>query len=148
MTVVHKALEAWVVEFYSPRCGTCAELAPLYEALAQRHSHRVHFGGVDIDTEAGMALAQRLDVLSHGVPAILSYTQLGSQHSNTVFSGWQIPTLEQLEKNLLAAVHPGGGAQVRHNPFISLDCRASADSARLHVHAQDDAAEGERIMKT
>lgn len=108
-TLVVQALETWVVEFYSPRCGTCAELAPLYTELARRHGDRLHFGGVDIDTDAGMELAQRLDVLSEGVPSVKAYTSLGSQHGVTVFSGWQVPSLDDLERSLLAVVHTEGG---------------------------------------
>ena len=102
--LVVQSLETWVLEYYSPRCGTCAELAPLYAELARRHGERLHFGGVDIDTDAGMALAQRLDVLSEGVPSIKAYTALGSQHGTTVFSGWEVPTVDDLERTLLAAV--------------------------------------------
>jgi thioredoxin-like negative regulator of GroEL len=104
-SLVVQSLETWVVEYYSPRCGTCAELAPLYAELARRHGARLHFGGVDIDTDAGMALAQRLDVLSEGVPSIKAYTSLGSQHGVTVFTGWQVPTVDDLERTLLKAVH-------------------------------------------
>ena len=67
--------EAWVLEFSSPRCGTCRELAPLYAAVAGRLGGAARFGEVDIDTEGGMALARRLDVLEEGVPNVRAWAR-------------------------------------------------------------------------
>ena len=107
--------EAWVLEFGSPRCGTCTEFAPLYEALAAKHGgEALRFGVVDIDAPAGMALATRLDVLSEGVPNVRAFVSRAAGADGLggarVFSGWQLPPAEELEAALLAAVQPA----VRH----------------------------------
>jgi thiol-disulfide isomerase/thioredoxin len=109
-SVVVQSLEAWVLEFMSPRCGTCQELSPLYADLAARNSKRLHFGSVDIDTEEGMALAQRLDVLAEGVPNVRAFTSLGSQHGVRIFSGWKVPSAEELQQSLMSAVASVSGA--------------------------------------
>ncbi len=97
--------EAWVLEFASPRCGTCQELAPLYASLAQRHAGLARFGAVDIDTPAGMALARRLDVLSEGVPNIRAWASGRDPEAGArVFTGWQVPPLAELEEQLLQAL--------------------------------------------
>ena len=108
--LVLAAPEAWVLEFGSPRCGTCTEFAPLYEALAAKHGgEALRFGVVDIDEPAGMALATRLDVLSEGVPNVRAFVTraAGADAGGArVFSGWQLPPAEELEAALLAAVQP------------------------------------------
>eukprot|EP00217_Crustomastix_stigmatica_P008560 CAMPEP_0183803066 /NCGR_PEP_ID=MMETSP0803_2-20130417/32039_1 /TAXON_ID=195967 /ORGANISM="Crustomastix stigmata, Strain CCMP3273" /LENGTH=104 /DNA_ID=CAMNT_0026047799 /DNA_START=1 /DNA_END=312 /DNA_ORIENTATION=+ len=60
--------EAWVLEYMSPRCGTCQEMAPVFAAVAEKLKGEVRFGTVDIDTDAGMELAKRHDVFSEGIP--------------------------------------------------------------------------------
>jgi thiol-disulfide isomerase/thioredoxin len=99
--------EAWVLEFWSPRCGTCADFAPLYTTLATRHAALARFGAVDIDTPAGMALAQRLDILSEGVPNVRAFVTAGAATDDggaRVFSGWEVPQLEVLDAALLTAL--------------------------------------------
>ena len=48
-------VDVWVLEYHSPRCGTCQELAPLFAELARKNSAKARFGAVNIDTEAGNA---------------------------------------------------------------------------------------------
>ena len=43
--------EAWVLEYMSPRCGTCQEMAPVFAAVAEKLKGEVRFGTVDIDTD-------------------------------------------------------------------------------------------------
>jgi thioredoxin-like negative regulator of GroEL len=105
--LVRASPEAWVLEFWSPRCGTCAEFAPLYATLAARHAHLARFGAVDIDTPAGMALATRLDILSEGVPNVRAFVAAGAATDDggaRVFSGWEVPPLEELDSALLRAL--------------------------------------------
>ena len=95
------SLNVWVLEFHSPRCGTCVELAPLYAQLAQTFSSVLYFGAVDIDTDSGNELATSLGVLaSDGVPAIRVYTTVAARDSRSLFSGWEIPSMKTLERQL------------------------------------------------
>ena len=104
--------EAWVLEFGSPRCGTCRELAPLYAAVAERLGAAARFGHVDIDTEGGMALARRLDVLEEGVPNVRAWARRdGPATGDRVFAGWELPTAEQLQERVAAALAAAVRAQ-------------------------------------
>ena len=99
--------EAWVLEFSSPRCGTCRELAPLYAAVAERLSGAARFGEVDIDTEGGMALARRLDVLEEGVPNVRAWARRGGPATGErAFAGWELPTQAQLMQRVVDALAP------------------------------------------
>jgi thiol-disulfide isomerase/thioredoxin len=102
--LVLASAEAWVLEFASPRCGTCQELAPLYAQLAAKNNAVARFGAVDIDTPGGMALAQRLEILEEGVPNVRAYVRAGDAAGARVFSGWQVPPAAELEAALLAAL--------------------------------------------
>jgi thiol-disulfide isomerase/thioredoxin len=102
--LVLASADAWVLEFASPRCGTCQELAPLYAQLAAKNNAVARFGAVDIDTPGGMALAQRLQILEEGVPNVRAYVRAGDAAGARVFSGWQVPPAAELEAALLAAL--------------------------------------------
>ena len=105
--LVASSPEAWVLEFSSPRCGTCQELAPLYAAVAARLGGAVRFGVVDIDTEGGMALARRLDVLEEGVPNVRAWARRdGPATGERAFAGWELPTEEQLLRRVVQALAP------------------------------------------
>ena len=99
--------DAWVLEFSSPRCGTCRELAPLYAAVAARLGGAARFGEVDIDSEGGMALARRLRVLDEGVPNVRAWARRDApQGGDRVFSGWEMPTQAELERRVVDALAP------------------------------------------
>jgi thiol-disulfide isomerase/thioredoxin len=99
--------KAWVLEFSSPRCGTCQELAPLYAAVAGRLGGSAQFGEVDIDTDGGMALAKRLGVLEEGVPNVRAWARRDApMGGDRVFSGWELPTEAELERSVVAALAP------------------------------------------
>lgn len=106
-TLVAASPDAWVLEFWSPRCGTCAEFAPLFADVASRAGSRARFGAVDIDTPAGMALAEQLDVLSEGVPNVRAFVREGDGVGESVFTGWEVPPLAQLERSVEAALERG-----------------------------------------
>ncbi len=54
------------VEFWSPTCGWCRRLEPIYQELAEDYSHSVKFVKIDVSTEP--QLAGRLGVM--GTPTI------------------------------------------------------------------------------
>ena len=57
---------AFVVKVHSPRCGTCQEMRPTWDALVAARSNDVKFATVDIDDDRGMKLAVELGVLDDG----------------------------------------------------------------------------------
>eukprot|EP00898_Chlorokybus_atmophyticus_P007056 jgi/Chlat1/7351/Chrsp59S06973 len=69
---------AWVLLFHSPRCGSCQEFDPIWQAAARNLRTLARFGHVDIDTDDGFALARELDIFSEGVPNVKVFGRLGS----------------------------------------------------------------------
>lgn len=39
----------WLVEYMSPRCGTCQEMAPVWRRFVSKNEGKVKFGQVNID---------------------------------------------------------------------------------------------------
>jgi len=61
-----------LVEFYSAACGYCAEFAPTWDKLVDQAS-RLESARVNIDDDAGMAIATDLGVLDRGIPAVVIF---------------------------------------------------------------------------
>ena len=55
----------WLVEFYSPMCGSCTEFAPTWEKISASMKS-VATGKINIDIKEGMELANKLGVLEEG----------------------------------------------------------------------------------
>lgn len=104
---VERSEEALVVEFYSPRCGTCKEFAPVFDGVVDALSKTVRFAKVDIDTDAGMQLAKDLDALAEGIPNV-SVFRTTDRVMRTVWSGYEVPSKRELEGLVKKAL--------RHNP--------------------------------
>ena len=45
----------WVVEYMSPRCGTCQEMAPVWQRFVGQNGGKVKFGQVNIDDKGACA---------------------------------------------------------------------------------------------
>jgi thioredoxin reductase (NADPH) len=58
-----------VVEFYSPTCGPCKKIAPVFEAAAENHSDKYRFVRVNINQFSD--IAQKYDIV--GVPTVIVF---------------------------------------------------------------------------
>lgn len=74
---------AWLVEFYSPMCGSCKEFAPIFRKIATAVGNNVAIGTVNIDTKEGMKIAQSLGVLDEGLPNVRLFHSLGEANRGT-----------------------------------------------------------------
>lgn len=63
----------WMLEFYSPMCGSCTEFAPVWSKI-ESSAKSVVTNKVNIDESAGMALAKKLGVLEEGLPGVRLFT--------------------------------------------------------------------------
>ena len=67
---------------------------------------------VDIDTDAGYALATEAGILGEGgdgVPQIRLYSSAAVPQGHVIFSGWEVPPVEKLE-GLLSQLLSSGDA--------------------------------------
>lgn len=91
----------WVVEFYSPMCGSCSEFAPTWEALESKFKS-VQSGKINIDKKEGLAIAKQFGVLEEGLPNIRLFASKESK-SISIMSGEPKSTKElmsSLKRNI------------------------------------------------
>lgn len=72
----NKVLEddrVWLLEFYSPMCGSCTEFSPTWSKL-ETSAKSIVTSKVNIDDKAGMELAKALGVLEEGLPGVRIFT--------------------------------------------------------------------------
>ena len=87
----------WLLEYMSPRCGTCLEMEPVWRMFHYKHGDRVRIGQVSIDDEDGMELAEDQGVLDDGVPSIWAYHTADGEGTK-IWAGADVPTVEELEE--------------------------------------------------
>jgi thioredoxin-like negative regulator of GroEL len=68
--VVEKDTRAWVIEFGSKYCESCKQFAPIFHALATKHT-ALKFGVCYVDAPKGVELAQKFGVMELGLPAVV-----------------------------------------------------------------------------
>lgn len=76
-SVVANDGHVWLLEFYSPQCGSCKDFEPVWRELA-KGLKRIKLGRVNIDDKNGLKLAEDLDVLSRSIPAIYAVIETTS----------------------------------------------------------------------
>ena len=87
----------WIVEYMSSRCGTCREMAPVWQAFFVKHMREVKVGQVSIDHEDGMELAEDQGVLEAGVPSVWAYDRADGEGTK-IWADFEVPTLDELER--------------------------------------------------
>jgi thioredoxin-like negative regulator of GroEL len=71
---------AWVVEFYSPMCGSCKEFTPVWNSL-EKKIKSMKTGKINIDNKDGLKIAEKLGVLEEGIPNVQLLAKKGSSIS-------------------------------------------------------------------
>lgn len=71
---------AWVIEFYSPMCGSCKEFTPIWNSLTKKIKS-IKTGKINIDNKDGLKIAEKLGVLDEGIPNVQLMAQKGSSVS-------------------------------------------------------------------
>lgn len=94
---VVRSPDVWLVEFQSPRCGSCQEMAPVWNEFASRNGKYVRLGQVSIDTDEGMELAQRFGVIEHGIPSIWAYDLVGAVEPTKIWADFETTSVDHLE---------------------------------------------------
>lgn len=58
----------WLIEFYSPMCGSCQEFSPIWKDLEDSLRGKISCGKVNIDDKEGLRIAQSVGALDEGIP--------------------------------------------------------------------------------
>ena len=90
---VVRSPDVWLVEFQSPRCGSCQEMAPVWNEFASRNGKYVRLGQVSIDTDEGIELAQQFGIIEHGIPSIWAYDLVGAVEPTKIWADFETTEL-------------------------------------------------------
>ena len=58
-----------IVDFHAPWCGYCRRIGPAYEKIAQEYGDRMEVAKINIDEEAQLAEAERVEI----IPTLILY---------------------------------------------------------------------------
>lgn len=76
--------EAWLVEFYSPMCGSCSEFSPSWDKIEKNFKSSLSIGKVNIDKKENMKLAEDLGVLDEGLPNVRLFNKKGQSKGTSI----------------------------------------------------------------
>ncbi len=92
-------LRVWVVEFYSPMCGSCQEFASIWDKV-DKNMKSILTGKVNIDETEGAALAKKLGVLDEGLPNIRLFNKVGDSKGVSIMNGDSMLTAKAIMSNV------------------------------------------------
>ena len=68
-TKVYSSNEIWLIEIYSEKCESCASFEPKWKNLVKKINY-LNIGRINVDEQKGMKVANKLNALENGIPAI------------------------------------------------------------------------------
>ncbi|CAD5110865.1 unnamed protein product [Dimorphilus gyrociliatus] len=99
--------DVWFVNFYSPRCSHCHDLAPAWRAIARELDGVIRIGAVNCGEEWHLCRRQGI----HGYPSLVVYPNReefsGPRNEDTIlkfalkFANYQVHDLQALSENAL-----------------------------------------------
>merc|ERR1712232_520595 len=78
--------EVHLVEFYHPKCGTCAQFGPIFAALAEQMRNSMPVRKVSVETRRGEKVAEEIGVAEEGIPNVRLFHLTGDRRGTKIMA--------------------------------------------------------------
>ncbi|GFR29666.1 dnaJ homolog subfamily C member 10 [Trichonephila clavata] len=128
--------DLWFVNFYSPQCSHCHDLAPTWRELARKFEGVVRFGAVNCEEDLFICRQQNI----YSYPSLILYPQREKYHGSRDFTSLAEYVIHQMPYNVIKLTYQYFDQTVsmeefESNPWLIVTCKDSEgciDSDALH----------------
>ena len=97
--IIGSSKESWLIEIFSERCESCRSFEPKWTQLVKKIDY-LNIGRINIDEPKGMNLANKLNALENGIPAIKLIISKDDIHNIMTGTEEPFPNWKNLKKRI------------------------------------------------
>ena len=97
--IIGSSKESWLIEIFSERCESCRSFEPKWTQLVKKIDY-LNIGRINIDEPKGMNLANKLNALENGIPAVKLIISKDDIHNIMTGTEDPFPNWKNLKKRI------------------------------------------------
>ena len=97
--IIGSSKESWLIEIFSERCESCKSFEPKWTQLVKKIDY-LNIGRINIDDPKGMNLANKLNALENGIPAVKLIISKDDIHNIMTGTEEPFPNWKNLKKRI------------------------------------------------
>ena len=97
--IIGSSKESWLIEIFSERCESCKSFEPKWTQLVKKIDY-LNIGRINIDEPKGMNLANKLNALENGIPAVKLIISKDDIHNIMTGTEEPFPNWKDLKKRI------------------------------------------------
>ena len=97
--IIGSSKESWLIEIFSERCESCRSFEPKWTQLIKKIDY-LNIGRINIDEPKGMNLANKLNALENGIPAVKLIISKDDIHNIMTGTEEPFPNWKNLKKRI------------------------------------------------
>ncbi len=97
--IIGSSKESWLIEIFSERCESCRSFEPKWTQLVKKIDY-LNIGRINIDEPKGMNLANKLNALENGIPAVKLIISKDDIHNIMTGTEEPFPNWKNLKKRI------------------------------------------------
>ena len=97
--IIGSSKESWLIEIFSERCESCRSFEPKWTQLVKKIDY-LNIGRINIDEPKGMNLANKLNALENGIPAVKLIISKDDIHNIMAGTEEPFPNWKNLKKRI------------------------------------------------
>ena len=97
--IIGSSKESWLIEIFSERCESCRSFKSKWTQLVKKIDY-LNIGRINIDEPKGMNLANKLNALENGIPAVKLIISKDDIHNIMTGTEEPFPNWKNLKKRI------------------------------------------------